>query len=171
MTASIYDYSCRLNNDKMLPLSDLRGQVLLIVNTASYCRFTPQYSGLETLYKSYNQHGFTALGFPSNDSMQEPHNDEQVHNFCLSNYGVSFPLIAKTHVNGNKEEPLLTYLERQAPGRFSWRAIKWNLSKLLIDRSGYVTTRLGPQTLPSRLRGPIEKLLNQPVHQSSADVS
>lgn len=168
MTASIYDFSCRLINGKMLPLAELRGQVLLIVNTASYCGFTPQYSGLETLYKRYYQRGFSVLGFPSNDFMEEPLNDEQVHNFCLSNYGVSFPMFAKTRVNGSGQDPLFAHIKHQVPGLFASRAIKWNFSKFLVDRSGNVIARFGPFTLPSRLRGPIEKLLNQPADQSSA---
>lgn len=162
MTASLYDLSCRLINGKMLPLADLRGQVLLIVNTASYCGFAPQYSGLETLYKGYHQSGFSVLGFPSNDFMQEPFNDEHVHNFCLSNYGVSFPMFAKVHVNGSHQDPLFAHLKQHAPGLFASRAIKWNFSKFLLDRSGNVVARFGPFTLPSRLRKPIEKVLSQP---------
>ncbi|MET0378753.1 MAG: glutathione peroxidase [Spongiibacteraceae bacterium] len=170
MTTCIYDLSCRLINGKMLPLAELRGQVLLIVNTASYCGFTPQYSGLETLYKSYHQRGFNVLGFPSNDFMEEPFNDERVHNFCLSNYGVSFPLFAKVHVNGNAQDPLFAHLKQHAPGLFASRAVKWNFSKFLLDRNGKVVARYGPLTLPSRLRGPIEKLLDRTAYQSSESV-
>ena len=163
MTASIYDLSCRLINGKLLPLAQLRGQVLLIVNTASYCGFTPQYSGLEKLYRAYSDRGFNVLAFPSNDFMEEPFNDVHVHNFCLHNYGVSFPLFAKIHVNGRSQDPLFAYLKQQAPGLFASRAIKWNFSKFLVDRNGHVAGRYGPLRLPSRLHRVIENLLDRPA--------
>lgn len=170
MNACIYDLSCRLIDGTVLPLAELRGQVLLIVNTASYCGFTPQYSGLEALYKSYQPRGFNVLGFPSNDFMEEPFKDERVHNFCLSQYGVSFPLFAKVSVNGSAQDPLFAHLKQQARGLFASRAIKWNFSKFLVDRHGAVSARFGPLTLPSRLRKPIEKLLDQPAPHASTSV-
>lgn len=165
MTASIYDLSCRLINGKLLPLGQLRGQVLLIVNTASYCGFTAQYSGLEKLYRMYNNRGFSVLGFPSNDFMEEPFSDLQVHNFCLHNYGVSFPLFSKVHVNGKAQDPLFAHLKQHAPGLFASRAIKWNFSKFLVDRGGRVVGRYGPLRLPSRLHHVIENLLDHPAPQ------
>jgi glutathione peroxidase len=162
MTSSIYNLSCRLINGNLLPLSQLRGQVLLIVNTASYCGFTSQYRGLENLYRKYSDRGFAVLAFPSNDFMEEPFSDERVHNFCLHNYGVSFPLFAKVHVNGRAQDPLFAHLKRHAPGLFFSRSIKWNFSKFLLDRDGCVTGRYGPLRLPSGLHSAIETLLDRP---------
>jgi len=168
MNTSVYDFSCRLNNGESMPLTQFRGQVLLIVNTASYCGFTPQYNGLEALYRDYRDRGFSVLGFPSNDFLEEPFNDDHVHDFCLSNYGVSFPLFAKVHVNGNRQDPLFAFLKQSAPGLFASRAIKWNFSKFLLDRNGRIVARHGPLKLPSRLRNSIETLLSTPYQRPAA---
>lgn len=166
MSASIYNLSCRLIDGRVLPLAHFRGQVLLVVNTASYCGFTPQYRGLETLYRTYCDRGFTVLGFPTNDFMEEPFDDERIHNFCLSNYGVTFPMFAKISVNGKTQDPLFAHLKQHAPGLFATRAIKWNFSKFLVDRSGDVVGRYGPLTLPSRLYRTIETHLDQSASES-----
>lgn len=161
MKTSIYDLSCRLISGEILPLAQLRGQVLLIVNTASYCGFTSQYGGPETLYRNYRDRGFSVLGFPSNDFMEEPFNDARVHDFCLSSYDVTFPLFAKVHVNGRAQDPLFAHLKRHAPGLFASRAIKWNFTKFVVDRNGDVVGRFSPFTGPNRLRNIVEKLLDE----------
>lgn len=163
MTASLYDLSCRLISGETVALSAFRHQVLLIVNTASYCGFTPQYAGLEQLQRAFAGRGFSVLAFPSNDFLEEPLEDARVHEFCLQNYNISFPMFARVHVNGRRQEPLFALLKAQAPGLFGFRAIKWNFSKFLVDRSGQVVARFGPFTLPSRLHSHIEPLLSAPV--------
>lgn len=168
MAESLYDLSCRLISGDDVPLSAFRGQVLLIVNTASYCGFTPQYAGLEMLHRDYAARGFSVLGFPSNDFLEEPLGDERVHQFCLQSYHVTFPMFARVHVNGRRQVPLFALLKKQSPGLFGSRAIKWNFTKFLVDRSGRVVGRFGPFALPSRLRGHIEPLLRQPQPMTAA---
>jgi glutathione peroxidase len=165
---SIYDLHGTLLTGRTLPLADFRGQVLLVVNTASNCGFTPQYAGLDQLYRGYRPQGFSVLGFPSNDFWQEPLDDEQVHDFCLRSYSVTFPLFSKTHVNGPEQHPLFALLKQQAPGFRLSRAIKWNFSKFLIDRDGRVVSRHGPMTTPERLRTAIEALLAVPAQSRPA---
>jgi glutathione peroxidase len=163
MPGSIYELSCRLITGEMVPLSRFRGRVLLVVNTASYCGFTPQYAGLEQLQRDYAERGFSVLAFPSNDFFEEPLGDQKVHEFCLQNYEITFPLFARVHVNGSRQDPLFALLKAQAPGLFGSRAIKWNFCKFLISRDGRVVRRFGPFALPSLLRRHIEPLLQQPV--------
>ena len=159
MSNAIFDLTCRLITGESLSLSRFRGQVLLVVNTASCCGFTPQYEGLEQLQRDYVARGFNVLGFPTNDFFQEPLGDQRVHEFCLRSYDVTFPMFGRVHVNGANQHPLFAMLKAQAPGLFGSRAIKWNFCKFLIDRDGRVVRRFGSFALPSLLRRHIEPLL------------
>ena len=141
-------------------LSDQQGKVMLIVNTASQCGFTPQYEGLEALQRQYGERGFTVLGFPCNQfGAQEPGNAEEIASFCKLNYDVSFPLYGKIDVNGDNAAPLYKHLKDEAPGLLGSKAIKWNFTKFLVDRSGKVFKRYAPQTKPEELTRDIEALL------------
>ena len=141
-------------------LSDHKGEVMLIVNVASQCGFTPQYEGLEALQRKYGERGFTVLGFPCNQfGAQEPGNAEEIANFCKLNYNVSFPLYAKIDVNGDNAAPLYKHLKDEAPGLLGIKSIKWNFTKFLVDRSGKVMKRYPPQTKPEDLARDIEMLL------------
>lgn len=141
-------------------LSSHKGEVILIVNVASKCGFTPQYEGLEALQRKYRDKGFTVLGFPCNQfGAQEPGNAEEIANFCKLSYDVSFPLMGKIDVNGDGAAPIYQYLKRGAPGLLGSKAIKWNFTKFLVDRSGKVVKRYAPQTKPEELAGDIEALL------------
>ena len=141
-------------------LADYAGQVLLIVNTASRCGFTPQYAGLETLYQRYRERGFTVLGFPCNQfGDQEPGDATEIADFCEINYGVSFPLFAKVDVNGDNTHPLFAYLKAQAPGLLGSQAIKWNFTKFLVGRDGTVLQRYAPNDTPASIGKDIAKLL------------
>ena len=141
-------------------LADYAGQVLLIVNTASRCGFTPQYAGLEALYQRYRERGFTILGFPCNQfGAQEPGDAGEIAEFCEINYGVSFPLFAKVDVNGDTTHPLFAYLKARAPGLLGSQAIKWNFTKFLVGRDGRVLRRYAPTDKPESLRGDIEAAL------------
>jgi len=157
---SVYEFSARTIRGEEQPLSAYRGGVLLIVNTASRCGFTPQYQELQQLYDEYRNRGFVVLGFPCNQfGGQEPGTEEEIEQFCQLNYGVTFPLFAKVDVNGDNAHPLFQYLKEQAPGALGTKAIKWNFTKFLVDRSGQVVARFAPQTKPSDLKEEIEKLL------------
>ena len=137
-----------------------RGRVLLVVNTASKCGFTPQYAGLEALQKKYAARGFTVLGFPCNQfGAQEPGDEAEIANFCKLTYDVDFPMFAKINVNGDAADPLFQDLKKQAPGLLGSEAIKWNFTKFLIDRNGEVVDRYAPATKPEALEADIEKLL------------
>ena len=141
-------------------LSAHKGQVLLVVNVASKCGFTPQYEGLEALQKKYAGRGFTVLGFPSNQfGAQEPGNAEEIANFCSLTYDVTFPLLGKIDVNGPGAAPLYRHLKKEAPGLLGSEAIKWNFTKFLVDRSGKVVKRYAPQTKPEDIARDIEALL------------
>ena len=141
-------------------LSAYAGKVLLIVNVASKCGFTPQYEGLETLQKQYGDKGFTVLGFPCNQfGAQEPGDAEEIANFCKLTYDVDFPIFAKIDVNGDEAAPIYKYLKSEAPGLLGSKAIKWNFTKFLVDRSGRVVKRYAPQTKPEELASEIEALL------------
>lgn len=142
------------------PLADYAGKVLLIVNTASHCGFTPQYKGLEELYQRYRERGLVVLGFPCNQfGAQEPGSEAEIGSFCGKNYGVSFPMFAKIDVNGDDTHPLYRHLKQQARGLLGSEAIKWNFTKFLVDRHGEVIERYAPATAPAALAGDIEKLL------------
>ena len=137
-----------------------QGKVMLIVNVASKCGFTPQYEGLEALQRKYGGKGFTVLGFPCNQfGAQEPGNAEEIASFCRLNYDVSFPLYARIDVNGGNAAPLYRHLKQEAPGLLGSRSIKWNFTKFLVDRSGRVVKRYPPQARPEDLAGDIEALL------------
>jgi len=141
-------------------LSAHKGEVMLIVNVASKCGFTPQYEGLETLQRKYAPNGFSVLGFPCNQfGAQEPGNAEEIANFCKLSYDVSFPLYAKIDVNGDDAAPLYRHLKDEAPGLLGSKSIKWNFTKFLVDRSGKVVKRYPPQAKPEDLTRDIEALL------------
>jgi len=160
MTDLLYDIECLSIDHEPTTLAKYRGQVLLIVNTASFCGFSPQYKGLEYLYRTYHSQGFSVLGFPSNDFVQEPFNDQRISDFCVRNYAVSFPMFAKVNVTGAEAAPLFKLLKSKARGWFGSEAIKWNFTKFLIDREGRVVARFGPTTYPRQLRKRIEALLS-----------
>lgn len=141
-------------------LSAHKGKVLLVVNVASKCGFTPQYEGLEALQKQYADRGFSVLGFPCNQfGAQEPGNAEEIANFCSLTYDVTFPLLGKIDVNGPQAAPIYRHLKSEAPGVLGSEAIKWNFTKFLIDRSGKVVKRYAPQTKPQDIARDIEALL------------
>ncbi len=157
---SVYDYSAKTLDGQDASLADYRGQVLLIVNTASKCGFTPQYEGLEALYREYRDKGLTVLAFPCNQfGAQEPGNAEEIANFCSLTYDVTFPVLAKIDVNGPSAHPLYTYLKHEQKGLLGTEAIKWNFTKFLIGRDGEVVERFAPTTKPEDLKQAVEALL------------
>jgi len=157
--AGIYDFTATSLAGEDVPLKRYEGQVLLIVNTASACGFTPQYKGLEALQRGFGARGFSVLGFPCNQfGSQEPGNAKQIEQFCATNYAVSFPLFAKIEVNGGGAHPLYQYLKSEKSGLLG-SSIKWNFTKFLIDRSGKVVARHAPTTSPEALTKEIEALL------------
>ena len=157
---TVFDYTMPLPDGSSKPLSDYQGQVLLIVNTASKCGFTPQYEGLEALHREYKDRGFEVLGYPCNQfGAQEPGDAEEIKNFCSLTYDVTFPLSAKIAVNGEEADPLWKYLKSQQAGLMGSRAIKWNFTKFLIDRKGHVVARYGSMVKPEQIKADIEKLL------------
>jgi glutathione peroxidase len=163
MSASTYPLSAftaeRLDGQPQA-LADYAGKVLLIVNTASECGFTPQYAGLEALYRRYRERGLEILGFPCNQfGAQEPGSADAIAGFCEKNYGVSFPLFAKIEVNGDKAHPLYRHLKKSAPGVLGSEAIKWNFTKFLVNRDGAVIARYAPATTPAAIAKDIEAQL------------
>ena len=159
MADSLYDLSATLNDGHEKHLADYEGKVLLIVNTASACGFTPPYKGLEALQQKYDARGFSVLGFPCNQfGRQEPGSAAEIEQFCSSNYAVSFPMFDKIEVNGDNAHPLYQYLRREKSGLLG-SAIKWNFTKFLVNRSGRVVGRYAPTTTPGQLTGDIEALL------------
>jgi glutathione peroxidase len=157
---SVYEYTARSPDGKEVALSDYRGKVLLIVNTASKCGFTPQYSTLEALYEEYQGRGLSVLAFPCNQfGRQEPGSAAEIGTFCQRNYGITFPVFEKIEVNGSGAHPLYQYLKNQKRGLFGTRTIKWNFTKFLIDRAGNAVARFAPSTKPPSLRPAIERLL------------
>ncbi|MEI6486333.1 MAG: glutathione peroxidase [Sphingomonadales bacterium] len=157
---SIYEFSAKTIDGRNISMRDFEGKVLLIVNTASKCGFTPQYEGLEALHRKYGPNGFAVLGFPCNQfGAQEPGNAEEIANFCKLTYDVDFPLFAKIDVNGDNAHPLFRMLKAEAPGLLGSEAIKWNFTKFLVDRQGQVQERFAPTTKPEAMAGEIEKLL------------
>lgn len=161
MIVSIYQFSATTAGGEQQSLSNYRGDVLLIVNTASKCGFTSQYQELQQLYETYGKDNFTVLAFPCNQFLkQEPGSNEEIKNFCQINFGVTFPVFAKIDVKGLKADPLFTYLTEKAPGLFG-KSIKWNFTKFLIDGKGNVYDRYAPTTSPSKLKSDIEKLIVQ----------
>ncbi len=160
MTQTVYDFEAVSIDGRPVALSAHRGQVLLIVNTASACGFTPQFAGLEALWQAYRGRGLAVVGFPSNEfGRQDPGSNEEIASFCQRNYGVSFPMMAKVEVNGSGAHPLWRWLEAEAPGIFGSRAIKWNFTKFLIGRDGRVRRRYAPSDTPQSLKADIEAAL------------
>lgn len=157
---SVYDFEARYIDGKTAPLSKFRGQVMLIVNTASQCGFTPQFGGLEALHTSYAGQGLALLGFPCNQfGAQDPGNDSEIAEFCQVNYGVSFPMMSKIDVNGPAAHPLYKWLSAEAPGLLGSKAIKWNFTKFLVGKDGQVIKRYAPLDKPADLAKDIEAAL------------
>jgi len=160
MDAPIYKISVKTIDGKPQSLAAYQGRVMLIVNTASKCGYTPQYKGLEALHQEYGARGLSILGFPCNQfGAQEPGTEAEIASFCEMNYGVSFPLFAKVDVNGDGAHPLFAYLKKAKPGLLGSEAIKWNFTKFLVDTEGNVVERYAPQTEPRELAGAIDKLV------------
>ena len=157
---NVFDFEIRLLDGRVLPLRDLRGKVLLIVNTASECGFTPQYEGLQQLQQDYAERGFTVIGFPCNQfRAQEPGDAAQISGFCTRNFGVNFPVSEKISVKGLDAHPLFRHLTTNAPGLFGTQVIKWNFTKFLVDPTGQVVARFAPFTKPEKIADAIEALL------------
>ena len=160
MSAEIYQIKCTDIKDQDKSLSEYEGKVLLIVNTASNCGFTPQYKELESLYQRYRDEGFEILAFPCNQFLkQEPGDSQQISQFCELNYGVTFPVFKKIDVNGTNSHPPYQYLKSAAPGVLNSKAIKWNFTKFLIDAEGHPVKRFAPTTKPEDIKKSIEKIL------------
>ena len=158
--ASVYDFRAKTIEGKEVSLGEYRGRVLLIVNVASECGFTPQYAGLEKLQRAFGPQGFSVLGFPSNEfGGQEPGSEAEIAQFCTTNYGVSFPMFAKVEVNGANAHPLYKHLTSEKAGVLGSEKIKWNFTKFLVDREGRVVSRHAPQTTPESLEPAIKALL------------
>jgi glutathione peroxidase len=158
--ATVYDFSAKSIDGKNRKLSDYKGKVLLVVNTASKCGFTPQYKGLEQVYKKYKDKGFVVLGFPSNQfGEQEPGPDTEIAEFCEMNFGVTFPLFSKIDVNGDNAHALFKYLTSEKKGLLGSEAIKWNFTKFLVGKDGKVIDRYAPTTKPEDLSRDIERAL------------
>lgn len=156
----VYDYSAKALDGNEISLAAFTGQVLLIVNTASACGFTPQYGGLEALYRAHAALGFAVLGFPCNQfGKQEPGSEAEIAEFCSREYSVTFPIFAKIEVNGDNAHPLYQFLKSQRPGLMGLESIKWNFTKFLVDREGQVVTRYAPTTRPEALTAEILSLL------------
>ena len=157
---TVTDFSAVLANGEPQNLSDYQGKVLLIVNTASRCGFTPQYTGLEALHQTYGERGFSVLAFPCNQfGGQEPGSEEEIQSFCDLNYQTSFPLFSKIEVNGAASHPLYAHLKEQAPGVLGSKRIKWNFTKFLVDQRGDVVQRYAPSIKPEAIASDIEALL------------
>ena len=160
MSDKLFDIPVTTIKGEQKTLKDFGGKAVLVVNTASKCGFTPQYDGLESLYRNLGARGFVVLGFPSNQfGEQEPGDEEEIATFCKLQYDVSFPMFAKIDVNGAKASPLFDWLKSATPGLLGSRAIKWNFTKFLVDRQGNAVRRFAPMTSPARLRSEIEALL------------
>ncbi len=160
MATSLYDFDAVGIAGQPVQLSAYRGQVVLIVNTASACGFTPQFAGLEKLGQDYADRGLVVLGFPSNEfGNQDPGSNDSIASFCQLNYGVSFPMMAKVQVNGADAHPLWQWLKGEAPGLLGTQAVKWNFTKFLVGRDGQVLKRYAPTDTPESLRKDIEKAL------------
>ena len=157
---SIADFSAKLPNGEELSLADKAGKVLLVVNTASRCGFTPQYDGLEALFRKFKDQGFEVVAFPCNQfGAQEPGNADEIASFCKLTYDVTFPLMAKVDVNGDDATPLYQWMKGEAPGLMGSKSIKWNFTKFLIDRQGKVVRRYAPTDKPEGIEKDIAKLL------------
>ena len=156
---TIYDHKVKDANGEVVDLAEYKGRVLLVVNTATGCGFTPQYDGLQDLYEKYSEQGFEILDFPCNQfGNQAPGSEEEIVDFCQSRYGVTFKQFAKVNVNGEGEEPLFTYLKSRQKGIMGSK-IKWNFTKFLIDRNGNVTERFAPTVTPEKIEVKVKELL------------
>ncbi len=159
--SSVYDFNANTLSGTATSLSEYRGKVLLIVNTASKCGFTPQYKGLEALHEQYKNQGLVVLGFPCNQfGAQEPGSADEIGAFCEKNYGVTFQLFEKVDVNGDNAHPLFNFLKKTAPGVLGTEGIKWNFTKFLVGKDGNVFDRYASTTTPESMKQDIEKLLN-----------
>ncbi len=157
---TVYDFSATQINGKTVPLSDFKGKVLLIVNTASACGFTPQFAGLEALHQSHGSEGLAVLGFPCNQfGSQDPGSNDEISSFCQLNYGVSFPMMGKIDVNGKDADPLYQWLCAEAPGLLGLKSIKWNFTKFLVGKDGQVIKRYAPTDKPESMAKDIEAAL------------
>lgn len=157
---TVLDFSATRANGEETSISDFGGKVLLIVNTASKCGFTPQYEGLESLHQTYGERGFSVLAFPCNQfGGQEPGSEKDIQSFCDLNYRTTFPLFSKIEVNGAASHPLFTHLKEKAPGVLGSKRIKWNFTKFLINQQGEVVKRYAPSTKPEAIASDIEALL------------
>lgn len=160
MTDDVYGYSAKALDGSDISMEKYKGQVMLIVNTASKCGFTPQFEGLEKLHKDYASRGLQVLGFPCNQfGSQEPGDSAEIGSFCQKNYGVDFQMFEKIDVNGGHAHPLYRYLTEKAPGILGIKDIKWNFTKFLVDKNGGVVKRYAPSVAPAEIVGDIEKLL------------
>lgn len=161
MSASVYDFSATSLDGASVDLSQYEGKVLLIVNVASKCGFTPQYDGLQKLYEEYKDRGLVVLGFPCNQfGRQEPGNADEIKEFCSLTFNVDFPMFEKIDVNGNDAHPLYRFLKSEKPGILGSEAVKWNFTKFLVDRDGQVVKRFAPNDKPEDLKADIEALLS-----------
>ena len=159
---SVYDFEARQIDGQPVSLSAYKGKVLLIVNTASACGFTPQYQGLEALYREFHEQGLVVLGFPCNQfRQQEPGSREDIKAFCEKNFGVTFPLFAKIDVNGPQTHPLFAQLKQAAPGIFGTQSIKWNFTKFLVRKDGSVFRRYATASKPASLAADIRQLIQE----------
>ena len=157
---NIADFEAKEIGGKTLKLTSLKGKVLLVVNTASQCGFTPQFEGLEKLWQAHRDRGLVVLGFPSNQfGAQDPGSNDEIASFCQVNYGLSFPMMAKVEVNGGGAHPLFQWLKSEAPGLLGTQAIKWNFTKFLVGRDGQVIRRYGPQDSPASLTADVQAAL------------
>jgi glutathione peroxidase len=160
MSDSLYDLEVTTLDGQTHRMDEWRGQVLLVVNTASKCGFTPQYEGLQALHERFGERGLAVLGFPCNQfGAQEPGDAAEIREFCDTRFGVSFPLFAKIDVNGDDTHPLYQHLKSEAPGLLGSRNIKWNFTKFLVDRDGNILERFAPTTKPEKLASQIERAL------------
>ncbi len=158
--SSIYDFEAQSITGQNVPLKDFQGRVLLIVNTASQCGFTPQFKGLQALWDSSQTQGLTVLGFPSNEfGSQDPGSNDEISSFCELNFGVNFPMMAKIEVNGKGAHPLYQWLKSEKPGLLGSEGIKWNFTKFLVGKDGRVLKRYAPQDSPEKIRADIEAAL------------
>ncbi|ASS96600.1 MULTISPECIES: glutathione peroxidase [Peribacillus] len=157
---SIYEFEVNKINGETISLEEYRGKVMIIVNTASKCGFSPQYDDLQSLYVQYKEDGVVVLGFPCNQFLnQEPGDDLEIDSYCKLNHGVTFPMFAKVNVNGKEAHPLFSYLTENAPGVMGSKSIKWNFTKFLIDRDGNIVSRYAPKTKPLEMEEDLKKIL------------
>ncbi|MGZ4032171.1 MAG: glutathione peroxidase [Tumebacillaceae bacterium] len=159
---TVHDFTANTVTGESKSLADYKGKVLLVVNTASKCGFTPQYKGLQGLYETYKEQGFEVLGFPCNQfAGQEPGTNDEIQSFCEINFGVNFPLFDKIDVKGANIHPLFKHLTEESPGFLGTKAVKWNFTKFLIDRDGHVVKRFAPTDAPEKIEADIQKLLSK----------